>query len=94
MVSFKPGDPVIFRMTKRTPHPGPRAKHINPEPRGECYTYDVDKLWRVLGVSSDGTLRLITRRGKEHLVRPDDPHLRPASWIERLVWHNRFPQPQ
>lgn len=32
-----------------------------------------------------------TRRGKRHVLRTDDPALRPARWWERWFWGNRFP---
>ena len=88
---YTPGDPVIFRMSKHSTHPGPRARNIKPAAKGEEYTYQVDKFWTVAEVLEDGRLRLVTRRGKEHLVEPDDIHLRPAKWWERLLYRDRFP---
>lgn len=88
---FQVGDPVIFRTSKFTSHPGPRAKHVTPAPRGEFYEYEVDKFWVVAEVRADGKLRLLTRRGKEHVVAPDDPRLRRAGWWERYWWRDKFP---
>ena len=40
----------------------------------------------------DGTVILLTRRGKEHCVPTDSPNLRHARWWERLLYGNRFPK--
>jgi hypothetical protein len=89
---FKPGDPVVFRKSKRSSHPGPRAAHIDPEPRGEQYSYVVDKFWVVSEVRSDGSLLVRTRRGKTHVLRPDHPSLRRANLLDRLFRATRFPR--
>ncbi len=85
------GDPVIFRMLKRSAHPGPRAEKIEPELRGEDYRYEVDKFWVVADVRTDGQLLLRTRRGKQHVLRGDDPNLRRPNWFERWIYRGRFP---
>lgn len=90
--SYKPGDNVIYRMTKHSTHPGPRAHDIRPEAKGDDYTYLVDKLWTVLEVRADGQLVLTTRRGKQRIVDPDDRNLRRPSLWERLVYRSRFPK--
>ncbi len=89
---YKMGEPVVFRVTKCSSHPGPRAESIHPAPRGENYTYEVDKYWTVKEILADGTLRICTRRGKEHLIDPADPKLRPARWWERLFYRSAFPK--
>jgi hypothetical protein len=89
---YKSGDLVIFRKPKHTSRPGPRAEDIFPAPKGETYDYVVDKFWIVADVTEDGKLLLRTRKGKEHLVEPDDPKLRRAKWWERLVFSNKFPK--
>jgi hypothetical protein len=43
-------------------------------------------------VRDDGTLVLLTRRGKRHEVAPDDPRLRRANWWERIWWNKKFPR--
>lgn len=88
---FEVGDRVIYRVTKHSSHPGPRARDVRGAPQGETYSYAVDKFWVIAGGSDDGRLLLRTRRGKEHLVRPDDPNLRQARWWERLFYSHRFP---
>ena len=89
---FRPGDVVVYTKTKHTTSPGPRAHNIEPESRGEYYTYAVDKYWLVERVEADGIV-VRTRRGKSHLIASDDPRLRPAHWWERLFLRNRFPTP-
>jgi hypothetical protein len=85
-----PGDWVIFRKTKHSEHPGPRASNVSPAPFGEGYNYTIDKYWVVHEVLPDGSLRLITRRGKEHTVAPNDPRLRRANLFQRLFYRSRF----
>ena len=88
---FRPGDPVIFRVTKQTTHPGPRAVDVHPAQSGETYSYQVDKFWTVREVQDKDVL-LITRRGKQRSVPKDDIRLRHARWWERWVYANRFPK--
>jgi hypothetical protein len=45
----------------------------------------------VANVLRDGRLLLITRRGKQHVVHPNDPQLRRASWWQRFRFGHRFP---
>ena len=63
-----------------------------PTPHGDDYAYVVDKYWLVKECREDGTVVLVTRRGKEHLVKADSPNLRHANWWERFVHKNRFPE--
>lgn len=88
---YRVGEPVIFMMSKNSPHPGPRARHLHPAPAGETYSYQVEKFWTVAEVRSDGHVMLVTRRGKQHDVEVADPRLRPARWWERWVYRERFP---
>lgn len=88
---YKPGDPVIFRVTKQSTDPGPRAVDVHPAQSGETYSYQVDKFWTVQSVM-DGSVQLVTRRGKERLVSKNDIRLRHARWWERWVYANRFPK--
>ncbi|MCA9071816.1 MAG: hypothetical protein KDA84_22970 [Planctomycetaceae bacterium] len=89
---YAPGDPVIYYKTKYSTAPGPRAREVTPSPHGEDYSYVVDKYWLVKECLDGGLVRLITRRGKEHVVREDSPNLRQAKWWERFVYNSRFPQ--
>jgi hypothetical protein len=88
--TFAPGDRVIFRRTKFTRHPGPRARAIEATAHGDNYNYFIDKFWIVEQVLEDGTLSLRTRRGKTHVVRADDLNLRHATFWERLKYRARF----
>lgn len=87
---FQPGDWVIYRKTKHSRLPGPRAENVIAAPHGDDYTYTVDKFWVVDTINRDGTLLLRTRRGKEHTVDAGDPNLRRANWWERWRYRDRF----
>ena len=89
---YRPGDRVVYTATKHSSHPGPRAEAVAPEPNGEGYSYHVKKYWRVLDVRSDGTLIVVTRRGKQRSIPTSDAHLRPARWWETFFLGGRFPQ--
>jgi hypothetical protein len=52
----------------------------------------VKKYWLVRDVLADGTLAVVTRRGKQRVVTVTDPRLRRARWWERLFLASRFPQ--
>ena len=88
---YKPGDPVIFRVTKQSTDPGPRAVDVHPAQSGETYSYQVDKFWTVSEVLS-GTVQLVTRRGKQRTVSKNDIRLRPARWWEKWLYGARFPK--
>jgi hypothetical protein len=87
---IRTGDWMIYRKTKFSTHPGPRAQNVLPAENGDEYAYTVDKFWIVAEVRPDGSLLLKTRRGKEHVVRPNDPSLRKANWWERWRYRSRF----
>lgn len=87
---IRAGDWVIYRKTKFSTHPGPRAQNVLPAENGDEYAYTVDKFWIVADIRPDGSLLLKTRRGKEHSVRPNDPSLRKANWWERWRYRSRF----
>jgi len=90
-VALKPGDPVVYRVCKTSTDPGPRATEVHPAKHGDWYSYQVDKFWAVSEVLTDGSLKLVTRRGKQHTVEADDPRLRAARWWERWLYRDRFP---
>lgn len=89
---YRPGDLVIYRKTKHAPVPGPRAASITAAPNGDNYSYNVDKFWIVDRIRDNGDLVLRTRRGKTHTRPPDDPNLRHAGLMTRLLNGWRFPQ--
>jgi hypothetical protein len=89
---YRAGDRVIYTATKHSAHPGPRAEAVAPEPNGEGYSYAVKKYWLVVQVQPDGTLTVVTRRGKQRHVTASDPRLRPAKWWENFFFRSRFPQ--
>src|SRR6056297_910096 len=89
-MTWKSGDWAVYRKSKQSKSPGPRAEKIQASPKGESYNYIVDKFWIVEAVLPTGELRLRTARGKSHVISPDDPNLRRPSWIQRLLWRHRF----
>jgi len=91
---FHEGDLVVYRKTKHSPVPGPRAAQITPASNGDTYSYNVDKYWVVDQVCPDGTLLLRTRRGKTHRADPDDLNLRRAGLFTQLLKGHRFPEPR
>ena len=83
---------MVFRITKQSTDPGPRAVDIHPSTSGETYSYQVDKFWTVVDVEPDGTVTLVTRRGKQRTISSDDVRLRKARWWERWLYQRRFPK--
>jgi hypothetical protein len=88
---FQVNDVVVYRKQKSSARPGAHAKDIAPAARGDSYSYFVDKFWRVIDVLDDNTLVVLTRRGKQHIVKIDDPALRRMHWWERFLFSHRFP---
>jgi len=86
---FKLGEWIVYRKQKQSTRPGSRARATHPAPRGEDYTYFVDKYWIVVDIGDK--LVACTRRGKHHTLDADDPALRRATWWERLLLRGRFP---
>lgn len=92
---FRRGDQVIYRISKQSIHPGPRARDVSPSRHGDLYSYTVEKFWLVAEVEEErGTLRLVTRKGKAHHVDLHDPNIRHANWWERWWYACRFPSPE
>jgi len=87
---FKSGDWIIYRKTKHSLEPGPRAENVSPSTNGDLHTYTVDKFWIVVDVNEDGSLMVETRRGKQHIIAPETPCLRKPNWFERLRHRSRF----
>ena len=88
--NWSPGDWAVYRKSKVSNAPGPRATNVHAAPKGDSYTYIVDKFWVVEELLPEGDLRLRTARGKTHVIRQNDPNLRRPSFVQRLVWRNRF----
>lgn len=84
------GDWAIYRKQKRSTSPGPRAESMHPDEHGEEYTYIVEKYWVVEEILESGELQLITRRGKRHVVSPDDPRLLKPGIFKRWALGSRF----
>jgi hypothetical protein len=88
---FNKGDWVVYRKSKQSVRPGPRARDVYASPHGEQYRYFVDKFWAVVETRDDGTVVLETRRGKMVLIEADDPNLHYPTWWERIRHRSRFP---
>ena len=88
---FRQGDLVVYRKSKSSLHPGPRARDVRPAANGDNYSYIVDKFWVVEKALEDGTLLLKTRGDKTHEISTNDPNLRHASFWERIRYADRFP---
>ncbi len=89
---YRVGTPVIFRKSKCSTHPGPRARDVRPARRGDTYSYCVDKLWVVVDRPDSERVVVQTRRAKTYVLNVNDGNLRPARWWERLRYRHRFPQ--
>lgn len=89
---FQLGDQLIFRQSKISSHPTPRAKNVRPSRKGDNYSYVVDKFWVVAATLPSGEIVAQTRRGKQRVLSTDDPNLRRANWLERIVYRHRFPR--
>lgn len=90
--NFCVGDRVVYRKTKRSSDPGPRAEEIIPARRGDDYSYCVDKYWLITELPDDQqTVIVETRGGKKHTLQCHDPNLRHANWWERRFLSKRFP---
>ncbi|TWU06349.1 hypothetical protein [Stieleria varia] len=86
------GDWAVYRKSKIGPNPGRRAARVTASSKGENYGYVVDKFWVVEEILADGSLRLRTAKGKQHVIAPDDPNLRRPGILQRLIWGDRFRQ--
>lgn len=87
---FRPGDWVIYRKTKHSSRPGPRAQNVAPSPNGDEYAYTVDKFWIVTEVHGDGSIVLQTRKGKKHVLSADVPNLYVPNFLQRWWYAQRF----
>ena len=87
---WQPGQWVIYRKSKQSSAPGPRAASVQAHAKGDRYSYVVDKFWVVDEVKDDGELNLKTARGKTQSVNSDDPNLRKPTILERFLWRDRF----
>ncbi len=90
---YQPGDLVVYTVTKRSPHPGPRARSVYPSELGEDYSYVVDKFWMVIGIEGNDKVVIVTRKGKTRTVLASDPLLKKANWWQRFRYRDRFPGP-
>ena len=88
--NWKSGDWAVYRKSKQGANPGRRASQVVASSKGENYRYVVDKFWVVDEVLPEGRLRLITARGKTHIIQDDDPNLRRPGLLQKFLWRDRF----
>jgi hypothetical protein len=88
---LEPGDFLVYRKSKVSPRPGPRARNVQAAEKGDDYYYDVDKYWTLADKLEDGRLVAVTRRGKRVYLTPEDEKLRKARLLERFLYRRRFP---
>ena len=91
MPQFRVGDSIIYHKPKSSVSPGPRARQVYALEHGEHYHYVVDKYWRVTSVNADGTIEVVTRTGKKHLLPVNDPNITKAHPLQQLLHRKRFP---
>lgn len=92
MPQFRVGDAIVYHKPKSSFCPGPRARQIFPLEHGEEYHYVVDKFWKVTEVHGNGTIEVMTRTGKKHLLQADDPNIRKPHLFQHFIYRKRFPQ--
>ena len=88
---IEPGNFIIYRKSKVSRRPGPRARNVQASEKGDDYYYEVDKYWAVEDVLDDGRVVAVTRTGKHVELTPEDENLRKAGLLERLLLRSRFP---
>jgi hypothetical protein len=91
MARFRVGDPIVYHKPKSSASPGPRAKEVYPLAHGEHYHYVVDKFWKVTSINNDGTIEVVTRTGKKHILPVNDPNISKAHPLQMLMFRKRFP---
>ena len=84
------GDLVIYRERKFGRQPAPHARNIAPSPKGDDYSYTVEKYLVVSEVSDDGTVIVTSASGTQLTISRDHPLLVRATWIQRLLYRSRF----
>ena len=92
---YRTGDHVVYLMPKCRTQPGVRAENVRASKRGENYAYFVRKPWTVARKVDSDHVEVVTRGGKRHVLKTDDPLLHHAGIWESLVmrfrWHKNFP---
>jgi hypothetical protein len=90
MQRLRPGDRIVHRVRKGPACPGPRTQDVRPSPHGKDSVYGVDRFWTVTAVRTNGDVVAQTRRGKRRVLRPDDPAMGRATWLDRPLRGSRF----
>jgi hypothetical protein len=92
MIRLRVGDPIVYHKPKSSFSPGPRARQVYPLEHGEAYHYVVDKFWKVNKVNDDGTIEVVTRKGKKHTINANDPNITKAGLLHHFLYGKRFPK--
>lgn len=94
MSQFRVGDSIIYHKPKSSVSPGPRARQVYALEHGEHYHYVVDKFWKVTAVNGDGTIEVITVRGKRIACRSTTPISAKPSPCSSFFTGSAFPTDQ
>ncbi len=89
-MKIKVGEFVIFRKSKTSVRPSPRAKDLQPAKHGDTYSYIIDKFWKVVQVFDDNTIEVETRRGKRSRLDANSPLVRKVYPWERFFFRDRL----
>ena len=89
--AFGIGAPVVYSRQEISTRPGSDAHDIRPSERGEFYYCSLINYLRVTQVMSDGRIVAVGRDNKHVCLSPNDPDLRKARMMERLLYRRRFP---
>lgn len=88
---YRLGDRVVYTRDKYSTQPGPQAKNILADPKGERYQYQVDKFCIVSRILGNGLVEILSRQGKRHWIECEDRQLRHATWSEKVFQSALFP---
>jgi hypothetical protein len=93
MKNYSVNDWILYREQESSDHPEPGAHDISPAPRGDAYSYLVDRLWRVTRVNRDGSLEATGSNGRVHRLPPHDRHIEKVGWLRRRLLGRRLGRP-
>ncbi|HEY1583531.1 MAG TPA: hypothetical protein VGF73_10580 [Chthoniobacterales bacterium] len=86
---LQPGTPIVYRVLESSRRPGRHAYQIASAAHGDSYL--TNRYWRVEEVRPDGSIVARTPLMEQQILRPDDPNLRRANFLDRLRYAARFP---
>jgi hypothetical protein len=86
-------DWILYHDQESSDHPEPGARDISPAPRGDAYSYLIDRLWRVKRVNPDGSIEATGPKGHVHHLDAHDPHIEKAGWLRRRRLRRKLGNP-